>query len=98
MGATYDESGARARRTISRSARMVRNVTRSHFTLALIGVCTLAGACGSRLKTQAVVRPAIPAAVQEAPAQVLLPPATAVPAVDPVLVLIANSDSYFRAG
>src|SRR5205809_3567539 len=79
---------------------MVRYFTRSQFTLGLIGVCTLtAGACGSRLKTQApVVTPAVPASVQAAPVQPVSPLPPSVPAVDPVLLLLASSDGHFKAG
>ena len=79
---------------------MVRYFTQSRFTLALFGVCTLTAiACGSRLKTELpVVTPAVPTVVEAAPVPPAPPPPVPAPTVDPVLVLIADSDVHFKAG
>src|SRR4051794_41001714 len=67
--------------------------------IALLTLIPLTGACGSTLKTQAPAvtpakavakRPSVPA-----PAPTPVPPA---PVEDPVVTLIATSDSHFKAG
>ena len=77
---------------------MVQPRLQSRLTFALLAAFTLgAGACGSRLKTQApVITPAPSAPLQLAtPAQ---PAASQAPVEDPVLTLIAASDRHFQAG
>ena len=74
---------------------MQRRFPERFIVLALI---PLVGACGSHIKqaSQKAIPQAIVAPAAQAPAQVVAPPPA--PVVDPVLVLIAESERHFEAG
>ena len=77
---------------------MVRLFERSRLTFALLVACALAwGACGSSLKTRTpTTTPSTPPDVAVAPPPA--PPPVLVPVEDPIVALIAGSESHFTAG
>jgi membrane-bound lytic murein transglycosylase D len=109
VGATYDALGAGAPNAVAERP-MVRRRVQLRFTVAALLLGLGCVACGSRLKSQAlVVAPtnSIPAQVappvtpQITPQITIAPPlpqALPAPAEDPVLTLIAGSDRHFRLG
>src|SRR5579862_1150744 len=95
MGATYDGGHLERQGWAHRGAPGMLGLRRRK--RLLIALLPLAAACGSHLKTQSLpaapVSPAKPAA-----ALASAPVAAPVPVTDPVLTLIASSNSYFVAG